>query len=282
MNLCLNNPLISVVMAVKNCSDYIVRAIEGILHQDLDIKYEVIIGDDFSNDDTLKKIHEYLDEFTKKNIDIYLYSGEKSIGCGLRRNCLINVAHSDIIAVADGDDFCLENRLSEQYKYFKNDINLFALSGSCNIISKSGIDLGKIARNDMESEEIYQALRSTYENPISDPCAMFRKNIFDQLGGYSDDPFVKYIPDLDLWMRFYEHKNMNIFYDYKIKVSNSTWVNYRQNPEGNTMKFSREMMKAHGMRRHIFNKRIAEKTFGKLLKRVECPDKMELIYEKRN
>lgn len=269
---------ISVCMAVKNCSKYVSNSISSILKQDINCNCELLVCDDGSEDNTIQVAIDIIQR-TKSNIMVSVYSDEESIGCGPRRNCLISKATGKFIATADGDDIYPINRVREQYsKCLLND-NIFSISGSGRIIDDFGENIGDIKREKMESLEILESLKNTYENPIVDPCSFFNKEIFVELGGYSSNAFFKLIPDLDLWMRFFEFKAHGGFKNKEISVFPDIWVDYRKNPNGNTIKFSREMMKSHGLRRKMFIERLANKKSLSEKQNFTCTGRMKLIYE---
>jgi|LakMenEpi03Aug12_release.lakeMendotaPanAssembly.Ray.scaffolds.fasta_scaffold72285_5 glycosyltransferase involved in cell wall biosynthesis len=269
---------VSVCIAIKNCSNFIKDSLSSILNQNFKEDWEVILGDDCSNDNTIDIALETL-KYIGGKVPVRLYSSDKNVGCGLRRNSLINVSYGDYIALADGDDLYPLDRIREQYSIASSDSGIFAISGSCNIIDEFGNYISSIKKENMTDNEIFHYLSKTYENPICDPCSFFEKNTFIQMGGYSCLDQNKLIPDLDLWMRFFEFSKYGIIKNKTILVFKNTWVDYRKNPNGNTIRFSREMMRAHGLRRKIFNHRLSDEASVECKKDFSTPGRMELIYE---
>lgn len=269
---------VSICMTVKDCSQYVYSSVRSILEQAIDCNCELLICDDGSKDTTLQAVISAIQK-TESNIKTYVYSDSESIGCGLRRNCLINNAIGRFIATADGDDIYPSNRIKDQYTKCMSNCNIFALSGSGRIIDDIGENIGSIKRGNMTSLDVMQSLLNTYENPVIDPCSFFNKEIFMELGGYSSNKFFRLIPDLDLWMRFFEFKAHGSFQNKEIVIFPDIWVDYRKNPNGNTIKFNREMMKSHGLRREIFNDRLAKSVSLNAKQRYICTRRMELIYQ---
>lgn len=269
---------VSICMAIRNCSNFIKDSLSSVLNQNFKEDWEIILGDDCSNDNTVDVALDTL-KYIGSKIPVRLYRSDINVGCGLRRNCLINVAYGDYIALADGDDLYPNERISDQYSIASSDSGIFALSGSCNVIDEFGKAISSIRKENMTDREILYSLSNTYENPICDPCSFFEKNTFIQMGGYSCLDQNRLIPDLDLWMRFFEFLRHGIIKNKTILVFENTWVNYRKNPNGNTIKFSREMMRAHGLRRKIFNHRLLDKENIEYKKDFSTPGRMELIYE---
>lgn len=269
---------VSVCIAIRNCSNFIEDSLSSVLRQNFKEDWEILIGDDFSSDNTIDVALETL-KYIGGKVPVRFYRSDKNLGCGLRRNCLIGASYGDYIALADGDDSYPIDRISEQYSIASSDSGIFALSGSYNVIDESGKMISCIRKENMTDREILYALSNTYQNPICDPCCFFEKSAFIQIGGYSCLDQNRLIPDLDLWMRFFEFSRHGIVNNKTILSFENIWVNYRKNPNGNTIKFSREMMRAHGLRRKIFNHRLLNEASVECKRDFSTPGRMELIYE---
>ena len=99
----MNNPEISIVMAVYNESKYIKLAIETILSQSFK-NFEFLIVDDGSSDSTKTIIQSYKDERIK--LFCIDHSGlPKALNYGIKK------AKSEFIARMDGDDIAINTRL---------------------------------------------------------------------------------------------------------------------------------------------------------------------------
>jgi glycosyltransferase involved in cell wall biosynthesis len=62
----MDNCLLTVCVITYNHSNYLKEAIEGILFQQADFQWEIIIADDFSTDGTRELILEYQNKFLIK------------------------------------------------------------------------------------------------------------------------------------------------------------------------------------------------------------------------
>ena len=102
--------MISVILPTYNNEGTIFDSIKSILNQSYQ-DFELIIINDCSTDKT-KQVIESFDD----NRIIYL-ENNKNIGRSKSRNMAIKIAKGDFIAVMDGDDISVPNRLSKQLKY---------------------------------------------------------------------------------------------------------------------------------------------------------------------
>lgn len=102
--------MISVILPTYNNEGTIFDSIKSILNQSYQ-DFELIIINDCSTDKT-KQVIESFDD----NRIIYL-ENNKNIGRSKSRNMAIKIAKGDFIAVMDGDDISVPNRLNKQLKY---------------------------------------------------------------------------------------------------------------------------------------------------------------------
>ena len=70
-------PLISVCLITYNHEKYIRKAIEGVLQQQTEFSFELIIAEDCSTDNTRKIVQEYADKFPTT---IRLILQQKNVG----------------------------------------------------------------------------------------------------------------------------------------------------------------------------------------------------------
>ncbi len=95
-------PRFSVIISAYNLEDYIVRAIKSVLNQDFR-DFELIVINDASTDNTLKKIKQF------KNIKII--NNKKNKGLGAVRNIGISKSKGEYIIHLDGDDTMFDNKV---------------------------------------------------------------------------------------------------------------------------------------------------------------------------
>lgn len=113
--------LVSVIIPCFNSSKTIVRAIKSVLVQSNEFNIEIILIDDFSEDDTLKKIKNFE---PPKNISIIVLKNEKNMGAGYSRDKGIANSKGQYIAFLDADDYWLPNKLENQINFLKENENI--------------------------------------------------------------------------------------------------------------------------------------------------------------
>lgn len=97
-----NEIALSIIVVVYNTEKFLGKCLESIVKQKLgNIKYEVIIVNDGSTDNSEKICLEYL----KKNKKNFKYFLTKNKGCGSARNLGIKMSRGKYIAFIDSDDY---------------------------------------------------------------------------------------------------------------------------------------------------------------------------------
>lgn len=111
----MDNIELSIIMPVYNSEKYLEKAILSAL-KNLTIKYELIIINDCSTDNSLKIINKIM----KNNKNIILINNEKNIGAGLSRNKGLEIAKGKYIGFIDSDDYVQDNYYLNMLKSAKN------------------------------------------------------------------------------------------------------------------------------------------------------------------
>jgi glycosyltransferase involved in cell wall biosynthesis len=214
-------PKISVIMSVYNGEKYLKLAVESILNQSFK-DFEFIIIDDGSVDKSL----DLLRDFQKSDERIKIIS-RKNKGLIASLNEGVGLAQGEYIARMDTDDISKIDRLEKQVKYMEEN-NLVVCGTWAEAIDSLG---NKI--KDMNYPPSEKKIKSfaLLHNPFIHPSVMFRKDIFEKVGGYRN--FFKYIEDYELWTR--------IIFKYKTGNIPEALLYYRLHEEQITQKNNLEM-----------------------------------------
>lgn len=105
---------LSIIVPIYKVEDYIVRCMEGILHQDLE-DYEVIAVDDGSPDRSVEILQEYLNTHPVESARVRIIRKENG-GLSDARNAGIAEATGEYLWFVDSDDTIAENCLGALYK----------------------------------------------------------------------------------------------------------------------------------------------------------------------
>ena len=110
-----NYGLVSIVMPLYNCEQYIAKSIESVLNQTYE-DWELLIVNDCSTDRSVEVVKSFNDKRIK------LLSNEHNSGAALSRNYALREAKGKWIAFLDSDDSWVPTKLEEQLAFMdKND-----------------------------------------------------------------------------------------------------------------------------------------------------------------
>ena len=95
-------PKLSVFMMTYNHGLFLKEALDGILEQQCAFDFEIVIGDDFSTDNTRSIIDQYSMEYPGK-FKFLLHA--KNIGAYQNQNAVFEACEGEFVALCEGDDY---------------------------------------------------------------------------------------------------------------------------------------------------------------------------------
>lgn len=127
-NKCSNEEiLVSIICTTYNHEKYISYAIDGFLMQKTNFKYEILVNDDASTDNTAKILKEYQKKYPDLLKVIYQKENQYSKGI-IVTNILLEKAKGKYIAFCEGDDYWIdENKLQKQVDFLEKNKNYSAV-----------------------------------------------------------------------------------------------------------------------------------------------------------
>jgi glycosyltransferase involved in cell wall biosynthesis len=202
---------VSVILPTYNRAHLVIETIDSILKQTFP-DFELIVVDDYSQDDTEKVIKAYNDE----RIRYFRHDSGRLVA--VNRNYAMAQARGEYIAFCDDDDLWLPDKLERQLREF--DIN-----NSLSMVCANGIyfndtgDLGIIFKdrfwdNSLTFESILKI------NPVITSSVIVKKDVIDDVGGMNIDPLFYVREDIEFWLR--------ISRKYKILYLDLPLVKYRK------------------------------------------------------
>lgn len=185
-------PLISVVMPVHNAGVFLPDAVESILQQSYP-HFELIMVDDHSTDGAIEQL-----SIHDPRIKI-IPSSTCGVVHAMRQG--VREAKGEYLARMDADDEALPHRLQLQLDYMTNNPEIGIAAAQVEIFSDNGVDQGfqhyqQWLNNVCTPVEISKEL--FIESPLPNPTVMFRRDVYQQLGGYQDSEWAE---DYDCWLR---------------------------------------------------------------------------------
>lgn len=182
-----DSPDVSVVMAVKNGERFLEKSVMSIFGQTLR-NLELIVVDDGSTDRT----SEVLDRFGDARMRIVT---QPSRGLAAALNRGISLARSNLVARMDADDVAMPERLERQVEFLESNPEVGVVGTATVVVNETGDQLRRWTPAISDGDIRSALIRS---NQFAHASVMFRKQVSDAVGGYSDMPFAQ---DYDLWLR---------------------------------------------------------------------------------
>ena len=189
----LNQPLVSVVMVVRNVEQFLAEAIESILSQSF-TGFEFIILD-FGSTDRSKVIAA---SYAARDDRIRLHEVPT---CGLAeaRNAACFLAEGEYIALQDADDISMPDRLLWQVEFMEKNPDFGLVGGAAEWVDVRARSLWTL-NFPTEDCEIRSAL--SIRCPFSQTAVVMRREAFVAVGGYR--VVFAQAEDYDLWLRISE------------------------------------------------------------------------------
>lgn len=120
----MNTTLVSVIIPVFNAEKHIDDCLNSICNQSFSFKYEIILVDDGSRDNSESIINRYVSKF-----DFVKYYRQENEGPSVARNLGIEVSCGKYIVFVDSDDWCDRNMIETAYKNIENNSADWAIHG---------------------------------------------------------------------------------------------------------------------------------------------------------
>ena len=165
------NELVSVVMPVHNALPYLDAAIESIIGQTYR-EIEFVIYDDGSTDGSSERLREWAGRDTR----IKLFPGAENLGPAVSSNHVVRKASAELIARMDADDISHPERIAREVELLRQRPEVGLVASLCEIMDSQGARL--------RDPEVWRLKRHAWFAPFAHGSIMFRRSLFDRIGGY--------------------------------------------------------------------------------------------------
>ena len=190
---------VTVVSPFYNRGGVVDQSVDSLLaqtHADL----QIIVADDGSKDDTYARLSRYSDPrltvFTQPNA-----------GLVATLNRMIGMATGEYIAIHGSGDISYPDRIARQAALLDSDPRI-GLVG-CRV--RAGDRISEPHGWDVPGPHSLADVMLKPENRFTHGEMMFRKSLFDRVGGYR--PAFRFAQDRDLWLRLGEHTDYGVVPD---------------------------------------------------------------------
>lgn len=129
--------ILSIYVATYNHESYISRALDSILMQKTEYRYEVLIGEDFSPDGTRKILKEYEDKYPGK---FQVFYRNRNMNQEVPNNAedLISRCKGKYIIALEGDDYWTDTqKINRQIKFLESHPDYLAVAHRCTVVDEN-------------------------------------------------------------------------------------------------------------------------------------------------
>lgn len=183
---------LSIIVPVYNAMPFLKRTLDSIFSQTTKYKYEVILVDDGSTDDSV----DYITSRTEENL---VFIQQKNAGPSKARNVGVQYAHGEYVAFLDADDYWLDGFIQKTLDFLKNNDECVAVSVGQKHLAIQGEIIKPACINEMPKPIVLEDFWNFWilHSHICTGSATIRTNVLKEIGGQRED--LRVTEDLELW-----------------------------------------------------------------------------------
>ncbi|RDC66113.1 glycosyltransferase [Adhaeribacter pallidiroseus] len=193
--------LVSVWITTYNHDKYIAEAIDSVLMQKTNFDYDIIIGEDCSQDKTREIVKAYQDKHPDK---IKLFLPEKNLGCNPMFHATYPLCTGKYVAWLDGDDYWTDPyKLQKQVDFMEANTDIVFCFHKVTIINEKDDSRGESVdppRNTDDTLDFEHFLDET--NPVNTPSFLCRNILGNKLPDWF---YTLPIVDMGFYFLLLEH-----------------------------------------------------------------------------
>lgn len=190
----MKKPIVTVLIPSYNHALYIEQLLNSVIQQSYGYEWiELIVIDDCSRDNSAAIIQKMADEH---NFQLILNTENQGICANINKG--ISLAKGKYICISGSDDYWALDKLELQVQHLEKNPKAAVCSGNVIRVDGNGMDLA--ADKQISAPARIYTFKEVFlrDFPFSSTCAMIRKSVLTELGGY--DETLK-IEDYYMWLK---------------------------------------------------------------------------------
>jgi glycosyltransferase involved in cell wall biosynthesis len=193
---------VSVLIKAYNHEAFIAQAVEGVVQQQTDFPYEIVIGEDCSTDSTRAIVVRLREQYPDK---IRLLLRERNLGNIRNFTDTLQACRGEYVALLDGDDYWTSAvKLQQQATYLDTHPDFSSCAHNAWVVDDRTQSVVGTSRRRRRSEVI-TLRRMLISDPVPTSSVMFRRGLF---GEFPDWYYTVMMGDWPLLVLNLLHGNM--------------------------------------------------------------------------
>lgn len=176
---------VSVVITSYNQKDYLIEALESVIHQTVR-PHEIIVADDCSTDGSVSTIHDYMKQYPGWVKGVFQH---RNSGIPVNRNAGLRHVTGTYVSILDGDDLFVSNKVEQEITALRQHPEAQCIYSNVQFINSIGQPMGLRDQEDQPSGDIF-----SYVAPgrFGLPRSMVINHQLFKSIGFFDERFPKY------------------------------------------------------------------------------------------
>lgn len=224
--------LVSVIVTNYNNKKYIEECLNSLINQTYK-KIEIIIVDDCSTDNSVSVIKMWMNKLKYEDkIKVRLVINNRNMGFSGAVTTGLYLAKGEYIAMQDGDDVSVNDRIEKQVKFLEENKNISMVGCNYSVFNNNVNDAAVLPNFVVFGNDNVEDEFSKGNSPVCFGTILFKGDVFDKIGGLTrrlkgaeDYEFISRaipygIDNLDATLycyRYHEKQRSRKFYDKKSK-----------------------------------------------------------------
>ena len=202
-----NKPLVSIIIPVYNKLELTKKCLQGILENDAEVDFEIIIVDNDSSDGT----KEYCEKLSSENSRVKYFRNETNLGFSKANNIGVKYSSGKYLMFLNNDTYPLNGWLKSSIDIIENDIQVGAVGSKLIFPDDTIQHAGVIIVDDKRISDPLVARHIFYKLPKDNPeaniameyqaltaaCLLVKKTAFLEVFGFDEEYWNGY-EDVDL------------------------------------------------------------------------------------
>lgn len=195
----------------KNITKRCLKTIIKSLNYDKDIKAEIIVVDNGSQDGSIEMLKELQNQ--NKNLKLKVILAKKNLGYAKANNLAVKRAKGNYLLFLNSDIEVIKEAIPHMYKFYKHNEKMFNFLGgkllnkdmssqpSCGLFYSLPVVFGALfLRGDYWGLTRWSPNKIKQVDWVSGACLLTKKQYFNKVGGFDENIFM-YMDEIDLLYR---------------------------------------------------------------------------------